>query len=178
MKPTEAKSGKLRIAYLTVILAALVCGGGYGWHVYSLFRDAQLNMPQPQIEKLVKDLRLFQSRTKRFPKNFYEINELIWHTQPKPNYGTDGRQTRTKNYHYFFTRVDDQTCAIWALPIGPRRHFASSFFLVLTPGWLRTWKGIALEDEAIGKLPAIPHPDQLAGLTMQELPSRIFTNQK
>lgn len=170
MKTTKVKSGfgKLRITYLVLILAALATGVGYGWHVYSLFRDARLNMPQPQIEKLIKDIRTFYLRTKRFPQNFAEVNDLIWHTKPKPNYGADERQARAKNYHYFFTKVDHQTCAIWALPIGPRRHDASSFFLVLAPGWVRIWKGKALEDEAIGKLPAIPKPDQLAVLMMQE----------
>ncbi|HJZ82341.1 MAG TPA: hypothetical protein VKD91_18410 [Pyrinomonadaceae bacterium] len=180
MKPAGAKSrfGKLKIAHAIFALAVLAGAGGYGWRVYSLFRDAQVDMPQPQIEKLVKDLRLFHSRNNRFPANFDEINNLIWHTQPKPNYGIGSRQALSKNYHYFFTCVDDQTCAIWALPIGPRRYFASSFFLALKPGWVRIWKGIAFEDEAIRELPAIPRPDQLAGLMMQELPSRTFMNQK
>src|SRR5262245_55953705 len=103
MKTTKAMRGfgKLKIAYLLIILAALAGSGSYGWRVYTLFRDAQLNMPQPQVEKLVKDLRLFHSRTNRFPKSFDEINHLIWNTQPRPNYGADGRQARAKNYYYF-----------------------------------------------------------------------------
>jgi len=179
MRTTKAKSGfsKLRITHLAMILAALVCGGGYGWHVYSLFRDAQLNMPQLQIEKLAKDLNLFHSRIKRFPHNFAEINAAIWHTQPKPDYGADGRQARTRNYYYFYTRVKDNQCAIWAIPLGPRRHYASTFFLVLAPEWRKVWKGGALEEAAIQAIPAIPSTDELVSLRMHEIPagSRVAT---
>src|SRR5947209_20343740 len=94
MKNEGAKSGlsKLRVAYLCLSLSVVAICAGYGWYLYTLFRDAQLNMPQPQMEKLIRDLRLFHSRTRRFPKTFDEINYLIWHTLPKPDYGVDGRQ--------------------------------------------------------------------------------------
>jgi hypothetical protein len=125
-------------------------------------------MPQPQIEKLVKDLRRFHSRAKRFPRNFAEINAAIWHTHPKPDYGADGRQARTRNYHYFYTRVSDNQCAIWAIPLGPRRQYGSTFFLVLSPEWRKVWKGSALEEAAIPAIPAIPTTDELASLQMRE----------
>ncbi len=171
MNTANAKSrfGKLKIAHIALALAALASAGSYGWHIYSLFRDAQVNMPQPQIEKLVKDLRLFHSRTKRFPRNFAEINDLIWHTRPTPNYGAEGRQARAKNYYYYYTRVNDGQCAIWAIPLGPRRQDASAFFLVLSPEWWRVWKGEALEEAAIRAIPAIPSADELANLQMREI---------
>jgi hypothetical protein len=171
IKPANAKTrfGKLKIAHATFALALLAGVGGYGWHLYSLFRDAQVNMPQPQIEKLVKDLRLFHSQAKRFPRNFSEINELIWRTRPTPNYGAEGRQARAKNYYYFYTRVNDGQCAIWAIPLGPRRQDASAFFLVLTPDWLRVWKGEALEEASIPAIPAIPSADELTNLRMREI---------
>ena len=151
MKNAKMKSGlnKLRIACVWLILAAVATCGCYGWYLYTLFQDAQRNMPQPQIERLTRDLRLFHSRTKRFPKNFNEINDLIWHTRPKPDYGADVRQACVKNYRYFYTRVNDQQCAIWALPLGPQRHYASTFFVVLSPDWMRSWKSQAMSDEDV-----------------------------
>lgn len=175
MAKSQLKFDNLKASHVILALGITLTLGGYGWHLYSLFRDAQLNMPQPQIERLTKDLRLYHAKTGRLPNNFTEINDLIWRTKPAPNYGGNGRQARTKNYYYFYTRVDDRTCAIWALPTGPQRHYALSFFLVLSTEWLRTWKGKVIEDEMIEKLPAIPNPDQLAGLMMQELPARAFT---
>src|SRR5262245_25755622 len=130
MKSASAKSGlsRLRITYLGVILAAVASCLCYGWYLYTLFRDARLNIPQPHVEKLTQDLTLFHSRTKRIPKNFNEINHLIWHTRPDPEYGADGRQARVKNYRYLYTRVSNQQCAIWAIPLGPQRDYASTFF--------------------------------------------------
>jgi hypothetical protein len=96
---------KIRATYLCLSLAAVAICGFYGWYLYTLFRDVQMNMPQSQIEKLARDLRLYHSRTRRFPKNFSEINDLIWHTRPKLDYGADGKQARVKNYRYFYTRV-------------------------------------------------------------------------
>ena len=75
---------------------------------------------------------------------------------------------------YYYTKVSDETCAFWALPVGPKRHYAPSFFVVLSPGWMRAWRGEAMSDEEIARIPAIPSPTVLADLKMQETPSRIF----
>ncbi len=178
MPKPELKLNKLKATYLILAICAILAVGSYGWHVYTLFRDWQINMPQPQIEKLTKDLRIYQAKTGHFPSTFVEINNRIWHTKPAPDYGDNGRQTRTKNYYYFYTRVNDHTCAIWALPTGPQRHYASSFFLVLSTEWLRSWKGKALDDEIISDLPSIPSPDKLAKMEMQELPAQVLATQK
>jgi hypothetical protein len=130
---------KLKLTYLLLSLAVLLICGSYGWRLYTLFRDARINMPRPQVEKLIKDLRFYYSRTKSFPGTFDEINDLIWHTRPKPDYGVDGRQARTKNYYYFYTKIDNRKCAFWALPLGSQRHYASSYFLVISE---RVLKGL------------------------------------
>jgi hypothetical protein len=177
MKSEGAKSGfsKLRATYMFLSLAALAICGFYGCYLYTLFRDAQLNLPHPQIERLTRDLRLFHSRTRRFPKNFNEINDLIWRTLPKPDYGVDGRQALVRNYRYFYMRVNDRQCAIWAIPLGAQRHYASTFFVVLSPGWMRSWKGKAMSDEEMARIPAIPSPTAIAELELREMPSRIFS---
>jgi len=174
MTKPRMKLGKLKASHLLTALGVVAVLGGYGWHLYALFRDSQIHMPQPQIEKLTRDLRLFQKETGGLPNSFIEINKLIWHKKPTPDYGENGRQARTKNYYYFYTRIDNRTCAIWALPTGPRRHYAPSFFLVLSPDWLRVWKGNAIDDAKIEQLPTVPRPDQLASLGMTEQPARIF----
>ena len=168
--------GKLKIVGVMLVLAVLASCGSYAYHVYLLFRDAQRNMPQPKIDKLVNDFRLFHTRTKRFPRNFTEINDYLWHTRPMPDYGREGRQSRVKNYYYFYTRVSDERCAIWAIPLGPRRHYASSFFLVISPEWKRQWGGKALEDGLISSLPAIPTPNDLSKLGMVEYPATTINH--
>lgn len=170
----KSRINKLRISFLFAALTAIVGVVSYGYHIYQLFKDSQINKPQLQVEKLVKDLRIFHARRQDFPKNFVEINQLIWRATPAPDYGGDGRQARTKNYYYYYTRVSDDVCAFWALPLGPRRDYAASFFVVLSPEWMRAWKGQAMSDKQIALIPAIPPPTTLAELKLQEMPSRIF----
>jgi hypothetical protein len=170
MAKSRLKFNKLKATFLFLGFGAILAIGSYGWHVYTLFRDWRLNMPQPQVEKLTRDLLLFHSRAKRFPKTFNEINDLIWLANPKPDYGADGKQARTKNYYYFYTKVNDSQCAIWAIPLGPQRHYASTFFFVITPEWQRLWRGKSLDESAISKLPAIPSPAGLADLQLSEIP--------
>jgi len=169
---------RLRLSYVFALITIAAGAGGYGYHLYMLARDSQVNKPQPQVERLVKDLRLFQSRTNRFPKNFIEVNQLIWRAASAPDYGSDGRQARAKNYYYYYTKVSEETCAFWALPVGPQRRYAPSFFVVLSPGWMRAWRGEAMSDEEIAQVPAIPSPTILAELKMQETPARVFSPNK
>lgn len=169
------KLSKMRLSYLGALVAIVACLGGYAWHVYAIFREAQATNPQPQIERLSQDLRTYHSRMRQFPANFHAINQQLWHTNPSPDYGSDGRRARTKNYVYLYTKVSDEACAFWALPVGPRRDYASSFFIVIGPTWMRMWKGKAMPDEVMEKLPVIPTSDQLADLNLQELPARLFT---
>ena len=165
---------KLRLSYIFALITVAAGAGGYGYHLYRLFQDSQINKPQPQVERLAKDLRLFQTQAHRFPMNFIEVNQLIWRATPAPDYGNEGRQAHAKNYYYYYTKVSDEACAFWALPVGPQRHYAPSFFVVLAPGWMRAWKGQAMSDEEIAQIPAIPSPTVLADLKMGETPARVF----
>jgi len=166
---------RLRLSYIFALITIAAGAGGYGYHLYKLAKDSQINKPRPQVESLVKDLRLFQSRTNRFPRNFIEVNQQIWRAAPAPDYGNEGRQAHAKNYYYYYTKVSDETCAFWALPVGPQRHYAPSFFVVLSSGWMRAWKGRSRSDEEIARVPAIPSPAALSELEMQELPARIHS---
>ena len=115
-----------------------------------------------------KDRRAFHNQTRHFPASFVELNERLWHTQPPPDYGVNGRTAHTRNYEYRYTRVNADTCAFWALPTGPRRHYAAAYFVVVAPQWLRVWQGKALNDEQIGGLPEVPALRELVELGLSE----------
>lgn len=93
-----------RLSYLFLLLTVIAGLSSYGWHIYTLVRDSQTNKPQPQVERLIRDFRTYRSQTRQFPPNFVEVNQRLWHTAPPPDYGREGRQARTKNYYYFYTR--------------------------------------------------------------------------
>ncbi len=174
MPDAATRISKWRLTYIAALLSVIAVLSSYGWYIYTLVRDAQRHKPQPQIERLLQDLLTYHRQTKQFPKNFAEINQRLWQTTPLPDYGQEGREARTKNYFYWYTQVNADTCAFWALPTGPQRQYAATFFIVLAPGWVRAWKGKARSDEEINHLPAIPSPQILAEINMQELPARIF----
>ncbi len=88
-----------RLTYIIALLSVVAGLSSYGWYIYTLVRDSQRHKPQPQIEKLLKDLRTYHTNTKQFPHSFAEINQRLWHTVPPPDYGKDGREARTKNYN-------------------------------------------------------------------------------
>ena len=177
MEAIEQKQrfSKLRITYFFVVVTALAGISSYGYYIYKTYRDAKLYLPQPQVERLIKDLRRYRGQTRKFPTTFTEINELLWHTTPAPNYGSDGRRARTRNYYYYYTRVNAETCAFWALPQGPQRQVAASYFVVIAPDWVRGWQGEALTDETITRLPAVPALGELAELRLYELPMRALS---
>jgi hypothetical protein len=64
------------------------------------------------------------------------------------------------------------------MPVGPRREYAPSYFVVLTPGWMRCWKGKSLDDEQLKGLPGVPTPEQLAAFRLRELPAVINDQQE
>lgn len=169
----KAGIGNLRLTLLSLLLSAIAGLAGYSYHTYAIFRDAQRLTPRHQVERLIRDFRQYHSQTRQFPANFIEINRALWHTQPAPAYGEDGRRAWTKNYYYFYTRVNEDTCAFWALPLGSRRQYASTFFVVIAPRWLRVWKGKALPDAEIESVPPIPSPFALAGFGLEELQIHI-----
>jgi hypothetical protein len=77
-----------------------------------------------------------------------------------------GQCGQASNYRYLYTRVNGRQCAIWAIPFGPQRHYASSFFVVWSPGWMRAGKGQAMSDEELARIPAIPFPTILTELKL------------
>lgn len=165
----KQRLSKFRVTYLFAIITAVIGIGSFGCYIYRDYHDAHRNLPQPQVERLIKDLRRYAAQTRHFPVTFTEINGRLWHTTPTPNYGADGRRAWTKNYHYVYTKVSDETCAFWALPVGPQRHYAPSFFIVVSPSWLRVWKGRSLTDEQVTKIPEIPSPEVLNHLGLSEV---------
>lgn len=164
-----SRSGGLKIVAVMFLLAVASSLSAYAYHLYNLFKDAQRHIPQPQIDRLLKDFRQFHSRNHRFPRNFVEIDTEIWRTNPKPDYGVEGRQARTKNYYYFYTIVNARQFALWAVPTGPRREDGYAYFLVVTKEWFRIWRGKAIDESVVPILQAIPSRDELSKLGLNEL---------
>jgi len=44
--------GKLRLSYIFALITVAAGAGGYGYHLFRLARDSQINKPQPQVEQI------------------------------------------------------------------------------------------------------------------------------
>ncbi len=175
MKTTASKTGfsKMKATYMLLCLTVIVALGSYGWHLFTIYQAWQRDTPRHHVERLIRDLRRYYAETKRFPANFHEINQRLWHTKPQPDYGANGREARVKNYLYRYTQVESGKCVLWALPMGPQREYGAAFFVVITPEWIRAWKGKALSEEKLQGLPAIAPLNMLADWGLTEFTVRM-----
>ena len=175
MNTTATKTGfsKMKATYALLFLAVVVVLSSYGWHLFTIYQAWQRDTPRHQVERLIRDLRRYYVETKRFPANFHDINQRLWHTRPQPDYGVNNREARVKNYFYWYTQVEEGKCVLWALPTGPQREYGSAFFVVITPEWVRAWKGKAMSEEKLQRLPAIAPMQVLADLGWAEFTVRM-----
>ncbi len=168
MAETGDKKPTLKLPFIALAAIAVFGGCVYGYHLYQLARAEEALVPQLAVAQLVNSLRAYQAKIGQFPKNFHEVNERIWRRNPPPAFGQEGCDITLNHYWYFFTRINEETCAVWALPLGPKRELSKAFYVVLTPQWMRVWKGAALSDEQLRLIRNIPTPELLAQLGMKE----------
>jgi len=146
----------LRISFVLLAVAivlTVVC------YVYSKPRFA---------DTMVKDLRQYQRQTGQFPADFAALERQVWRHTNVPDFGPAKRTLTVANYYYMYSKVDALTCAVWAIPSGPRREDVSTVFLVIGREVLRWWKGPALSKADIDKLEPVPTSDDLKVMGMTE----------
>jgi hypothetical protein len=161
----------LRISFILLAVAivlTVVC------YVYSRWAEAQRQqelLPRLAADSMVKGLRQYQRQTGQFPADFAELEQRVWKHTNVPDFGSAKRTLTLANYYYMYSKVDPLTCAVWAIPSGPRREEGSTHFLVIGPEVIRRWKGPALSKADIDKLEPVPTADVLniMGMTEQSM---------
>jgi len=158
----------MKISFIVVIVCAVVCLVCY---VYGSWADAKAQeemIPKLAADSLVGAVRKYQKATGQFPNDFAEV--AARNHKPVSQFGANKRTLLDHNYYYVYTKVDPLTCAIWAIPSGPKREVASTVFLVVGVDTIRNWKGPSLSKADIEKLPMVPTNDQLNVMGMTEQP--------
>src|SRR5262249_39208978 len=162
MAETADKKPTLKLPFIALAIVAIFGGCVYGYHIYRLVCAEEALVPQLAAAQFVNSLRTYQAKAGQFPKNFSEVNERIWRRDPPPEFGHEGRDLLLHHYWYFYTQINAETCALRALPLGPKRELGKAFYVVLTPQWMRVWKGVAPSDEQLKLIRDIPTPELLA----------------
>ena len=159
---------KLKISYvlLPAILVALIIS--YFYSSWAASKKYEAAMPRDASDSIIKGLLNFQKLAGRFPKTLTEVEERVWKHKTLPDFGETGRTLLAYNYHYIYYNKDDSICTLWALPAGPRRAEASTYFFYLTTTSIRKWKGPDMSDEDIKRLTPMPDSPLLGVLGMTE----------
>jgi hypothetical protein len=166
-----APKGGIKISFIVLLACIFICLGCYFYGSWADAQAEQAMVPRFLADDMVKDLRKYQKLTGQFPDNLSEMEGKVWHHQPAPDFGADKRRRTAFNYYYVYSRVDPLTCAVWAIPSGPKRDEGSStYFLVVGLDVIRNWKGPSLARADIEKLRPVPTNDELNVMGMTEQP--------
>lgn len=160
----------LKISFIVLAVCVLICLACYFYGSWADAQAEQAMIPKLAVDSMVKSVRQYQKQTGQFPDTLAELEQKVWHHKPVPDYGPDKRRLTAFNYYYIYTKVDPLTCAIWAIPSGPKREGSSTIFLVVGVDVIRNWKGPSLSKADIEKLRPVPSNDELNVMGMTEQP--------
>jgi hypothetical protein len=160
----------IKISFVVVGLCVLICLGCYFYGNWADAQAEQAMVPKLAVDSLVKSVRQYQKQTGQFPDSLSDLEGKVWHHKPVPDFGADHRRLAAFNYYYIYSKVNPLSCAIWAIPSGPKREGSSTVFLVVGVDVIRNWKGPSLAKADVEKLPLIPTNDQLNVMGMTEQP--------
>jgi len=162
-------STRFRFSYLILGLCAAAALGSYIYKVWNSSQQEKALLPRLAADQIIKALRTYQHQIGKFPDNFIELEERVWKHAQAPKFYEEGRGISMHNYYYIYYLVEARVCALWAIPVNKRREEGSTYFLTISPEWVRRWKGAPLTLDEIKRLPDIPTPAQLALLGLTEL---------
>lgn len=158
---------------LSIVVAAIAVAVLAGAYVYSLWDDERRRreeIPVEAVDSMIRDLRRFHEKQGRFPETFRELEGLVW--QPRPReFAADSRGLHHRRYFYIYTRTTNHTFQLWAVPTGPDREDAPTWFVSASPTALRKWKTSALAPEQLTRINPNPSTQTLNALGLIEQPA-------
>ena len=160
----------IKVSYIILVACILICLGCYFYGNWADAQAEQAKVPKLAVDSMVKSVRQYQKQTGQFPNDLSELEGKVWNHKKVPDFGADKRRLHAFNYYYIYSKVSPLSCAIWAIPSGPKREEAPTVFLVVGVDVIRNWKGPSLAKADVEKLPLIPTHDQLNVMGLTEQP--------
>lgn len=167
-QPHAEARGRFRFTYPIFIGSLLLLIASIFFSAFTANRAYEAQLPQQNIEKLVRDMRQFHSQAGRFPRDFHELDERLWHHERSERIANDGMSlsSPSNNYHYTLHTVAGDRACIWAVPTGARAGEAATHFWYITPTRVERWMGAALTLQQVNIVKDVPTEAQLALLAM------------
>ena len=178
-QPRAESRGKFRLTYFIFAGALLTLISSIIYGAYSAHQLHAAQLPQQNIEKLVRDMRQFHQQTGRFPRDFRELDERLWQRARSERISSDGSSlsSPSNNYHYTLHTITPERACVWAVPTGVRAAEAATHFWAITPERVERWAGPALTLEQVSVVRGVPSESQLALLAMMKQTNNESGNQ-
>jgi hypothetical protein len=165
-----ARKQRIKITFVMLpicILIVIIC---YVYGAWARAESEKQLIPRHDLDGLVKDLRRYQRQTGQFPGDLSELDKRIWKYKTAPDFGSTKRTLVHANYYYVYSKTNQLTCTIWAIPSGRKREEGSTHFLVVTPDVIWRWKGPALDKADMDRIFSEPTENLLnmLGMTQQK----------
>ena len=174
--------------HLSVIFFAVCCVLSavtyFGVEIYKDRKakaEIQENTPQLALDSWQKDLSAFYEKRGIYPLNLRDLEIYIWNTgdKLKPSRLKNGENYYLLNNYLYLYKSDGKIVSLWAIPQGKLKNDSSTNYMLLTPKAYHLWKGPALSDEDIDRIPerVIPLDIDMAKLGMTKQSSETSQSQ-
>ena len=168
---------RLKLSIVLAPLALFLVIGAYIYSLWSVERKKASDMPVEAVSMMMRDLLRFHDKRGGFHETLKKLEVIVWKKKPR-DFSLEGRALSHGNYYYFYTRISDHQFTLWAIPTGNERDGAPTWFLAVTPGICKRWKGGAMPFEQIGHIVPNPSFKELGTFGLIEQSPMDLKNQK
>lgn len=160
---------RLKISLALFPLFAVVLIGAYVYSLWAGERRHSAEIPVEAASMMMRDLLAFYEKRGSFPNDLKQMEGVVWEKKADREFSVENRALNHRNYLYLYTRLTPYEFTLWALPTGPSRNEAATWFLSGSHDQCRRWKGAALPLDSVRQIVTSPSSAQLGilGLTEQ-----------
>ena len=159
---------RLKISLVLFPMASVLLIGIYAYSLWKDERQRSAQIPVDAASMMMRDLLAFHGKHGSFPGDLKKLEGVVWEKKPDRDFSVEYRALSHRHYFYLYTRLTAHRFTLWAIPTGPARDEAATWFLHVTPDRCRRWKGAALPIESTGKLVTAPSTTELGVLGLTE----------
>jgi hypothetical protein len=149
---------RLHVSIIAFVICFLLAIGVTVFASYHKGQKENAEIPKSNLTYFYKSVMALHKQQGRFPKDFAEVENLIW-SKNKKDYKSklysDRNLVLSNNYLYIYI-PGEQVCAIWAIPQGKFREEANTVYIVISPEKYEIWRGAALSQTEVDSIPRTP----------------------
>lgn len=150
---------RLKISLVLLPVAIAILAGIYLYSLWAAERKRAADVPFEATGVMIRDLHAYHKKRGNFPISLTQLEGVVWETKRSREFSIEDRGFSHRNYFYLYTQLTPHRFTLWAVPMGPARDEAATFFVTGTPAACRTWKGAALSPDSVSGIK--PNPSEI-----------------